>query len=165
MAEDSERIRQEIEETRQAIRQEIEETRAEGHLRSQSVAGRSDALRSSVSAAMRRQDGQQRARGAARLAQENPFGLALGSVAVGFVAGLLLPSTRWEHERIGPVADQVKERAAETGQEVLERGKQVAQDAAETANESGQRHGEELRSSAQQRVEDSTAQPGLQGRD
>src|SRR5215210_3328864 len=50
------------------------------------------------------------------VAQENPIGLALGSVAVGFVAGMLVPSTRVEDERLGPMADEVKERAKETGQ-------------------------------------------------
>jgi ElaB/YqjD/DUF883 family membrane-anchored ribosome-binding protein len=62
----------------------------------------------------RGQAGQQ-ARRAAGLAQENPLGLAVGAAAVGFLAGLLVPSTRVEDERLGPVADQVKDRARETG--------------------------------------------------
>lgn len=104
------------------------------------------------------------AKQAAGVAQENPIGLALGSVAVGFVAGLLIPSTRVEHEKIGPMADQVKERAKETGQEALERGKEIAQDAAqsvkETAQESGQQHAEALRQSAQQKANE--AKEGVQ---
>ena len=36
------------------------------------------------------------------LAQENPLGLAIGSVAVGFLAGLLIPTTRVEDEKLGP---------------------------------------------------------------
>ena len=159
MAEDPERIRQEIEQTRQAIRQEIDDTRAERQARSQSLAGRRDGLRSTLSAAMRRrQDAKHGAKRAAGLAQENPLGLALGSVAVGFVAGLLLPSTRWEHEKIGPVADQVKEKATETGEEAFKRGKRVAEDAAETAKQSGQQQGQELRSSAQQKAEEARSQ-------
>jgi hypothetical protein len=70
------------------------------------------------------------AKRAAGVAQENPIGLALGSVAVGFVAGVLMPSTRLEDEKVGPIADEVKERVKETGQEALERGKVVAQEAA-----------------------------------
>ena len=46
---------------------------------------------------------------------------------------MLIPSTRVEDEKLGPMADDVKERAKQTGQEALEHGKQVAQDAAETA--------------------------------
>jgi len=102
----------------------------------------------------------QRAKRAAGVAQENPIGLALGSVAVGFIAGMLLPSTRVEDEKIGPMADEVKERAKETGQEALERGKEVAQDAAqstkETAQGSGQQQAEEVRDAAQQKAREAT---------
>jgi len=97
-------------------------------------------------------DGRQVKR-AAGVAQENPLGLALGGVAVGFIAGMLVPSSRVEDEKIGPVADQVKDQLKETGQEAVERGKDVAQQAAETAKEAGRGHAEELKSSAQDRAE------------
>jgi hypothetical protein len=87
-----------------------------------------------------------RAQRAAGIAQENPLGLAIGAAAAGFVAGMLVPSTKIEAERIGPIADQVKEKAIETGQEAVERGKQVAQQAAETAQEAGREQAEEMRS-------------------
>jgi ElaB/YqjD/DUF883 family membrane-anchored ribosome-binding protein len=90
------------------------------------------------------------ARRAKSVAQENPLGLAVGAVAVGFLAGMLIPSTRVEDEKLGAMSDEVIERAKETGQEALERGKQVAQDAAETAKDSGREHAEELKESAQQ---------------
>ena len=96
------------------------------------------------------------ARRAAGIAQENPLGLAVGSVAVGFLAGMLVPSTRLEEEKVGPLADQVKEKARETGEEALERGKEVAQEAAQTAKqtaqESGQEQAAELRSTAQEKA-------------
>jgi gas vesicle protein len=101
-------------------------------------------------------DGQQVKR-AAGVAQENPLGLALGGVAVGFIAGMLVPSSRVEDEKIGPMADQVKDQIKETGQEAMERGKEVAQQAAEsakeTAQEAGQQHAEELKSSSQERAQ------------
>jgi hypothetical protein len=91
---------------------------------------------------------------AAGVAQENPLGLAIGAIAVGFVAGLAIPSTRVEDEKIGPMAEDVKQKVRETGQEALERGKQVAQEAAqsaqETVQESGQQHAQELASNARQ---------------
>jgi hypothetical protein len=98
-------------------------------------------------------DGGKRAVG---IAQENPLGLALGGVAIGFLAGLALPVTRVEEEQLAPVAVDVRERALETGQEALERGKQVAQDAAqgaaEAARESGQEQASELKDTVQEQA-------------
>jgi hypothetical protein len=100
----------------------------------------------------------QTARQAAGLAKENPLGLAIGAVAIGFLAGLAVPSTRVEDEKLGSVADQVKDRVKETGQEALDRGKQVAQEvastAADTAKQSAQEHGQELADSAKRNAQD-----------
>jgi Protein of unknown function (DUF3618) len=85
-------------------------------------------------------------------AARNPLGLALGAAALGFVAGLLIPSTRVENERIGEMSDRVVDAAKETASDALERGKQVAQEAAETAKESGKGQGEELASNLQERA-------------
>jgi ElaB/YqjD/DUF883 family membrane-anchored ribosome-binding protein len=97
-------------------------------------------------------DGQQVKR-AAGVAQENPLGLAIGSIAAGFLVGLLVPTSRVEDEKIGPVADQVRDQVKETGQEAFERGKEVAQQAASTAREAGREHAEELKGSAQERAQ------------
>ncbi len=100
----------------------------------------------------------QGARRGVQAARENPLGLAIGGAAVGFIAGLLAPSTRVEDERIGDVADELKDRARETGREALDRGKQVAQEAGqaatETAKESGQQQAQEMRGSAQEATQD-----------
>jgi len=82
-----------------------------------------------------------KARRAASVAQENPLGLAVGSIALGFLAGALIPTTDVENEKIGPIADQLKDEAKSTGHEVVERGKAVAQqaqEAATTAMQAGQ---------------------------
>ena len=103
-------------------------------------------------------EAKQQAKRAVGLAKENPLGLAVGAVALGFLAGLVVPSTRVENERLGPVADQVKDKVKETGQEALDRGKQVAQEvastAADTAKEKTQEHGQELADSAKQNAQD-----------
>jgi hypothetical protein len=100
----------------------------------------------------------QQTRRAAGLAKENPLGLAIGAAAIGFLAGLAVPSTRVEDERLGPVADQVKDKVKETGQEALDRGKQVAQEvastAADTARERTQEHGQQLADSARQSAQE-----------
>jgi gas vesicle protein len=97
-----------------------------------------------------------KARRGASIAQENPLGLALGSIAVGFVAGMLIPSTRVEDEKLGEASDNVIGKAKETGQEALEHGKQVAQDAAQAAKESGKEHAEQVKET----VQDSSSSSG-----
>lgn len=102
------------------------------------------------------------AKRAGGMAQDNPLGLAIGSVAVGFLAGLLIPATKVENERIGPVADQLKEKATDIGQEAMEHGKAVAQEVAqntqetvkETVKESGQEHAGRFQQSAQEHAQD-----------
>jgi ElaB/YqjD/DUF883 family membrane-anchored ribosome-binding protein len=103
-------------------------------------------------------DVKQTTRQVAGIARENPLGLAIGAAAIGFLAGLAIPSTQVEGEKPGPVADQVKDKVKETGQEAFDRGKQVAQEAAsaatETARQSAQEHGQDLAQSAKQNAQD-----------
>ena len=99
-------------------------------------------------------DVKHQARRAKSVAEENPLGLAVGALAVGFLAGMLIPATRVEDEKLGSMSDDVVDRIKETGQEALERGKQVAQDAAQTAKESGQEHASELKSTAQDHAQE-----------
>jgi gas vesicle protein len=88
-------------------------------------------------------------------AERNPLGLAVGAAAVGFVAGLVIPATRMEDERLGDMSDRVVDAAKETASDAVERGKQVADDAVETARESGKERGQELASNLQERVQES----------
>jgi len=149
MGQDPSQIRQDIEHTRGEMGDTVE---ALGHKADvpgrakEAISGRVDAVKDKVPSA-----GQ-----AAGVAKENPLGLAVGAAAVGFVAGMLIPSTRVEDEKIGPMADQVKEKARETGQEALERGKEVARQTAEsakeTAQEAGKEKADELRDSTQEKA-------------
>ena len=84
------------------------------------------------------------------MAQRNPIGLALGGVAAGFLAGMVLPSTRIEDERIGPVSDEIIDRARDAGQEAIERGQQVAYDVADAAGESVQQVADTAKESARE---------------
>lgn len=88
-------------------------------------------------------------------AERNPLGLAIGAAAVGFVVGLLVPSTSVEDERLGDMSDRLVDAAKETAGEAVERGKQVAQEAADTALESGREQSEELASNLQERAQHS----------
>jgi gas vesicle protein len=88
-------------------------------------------------------------------AERNPLGLAVGAAALGFVVGLLIPSTRVETEHMGEMSDRVVDAAKETASDAVERGKQVAEEAAETAKESSKEQGQELASNIQERVSES----------
>jgi gas vesicle protein len=88
-------------------------------------------------------------------AERNPFGLAVGAAAIGFVAGLLVPSTKVENEQMGDMSDRLIDAAKETAGDAVERGKQVADDAVETVKESGREQGQELASNLQERVQES----------
>jgi gas vesicle protein len=155
MGQDPGAIRQDIEDTRERMGDTVEALgyKADVPTRAKdAVSSRVESVKTKVSGSTPDSGQMKRgARQAAGVAQENPLGLAIGATAVGFVAGLLIPSTRVEDEKIGPMADQVKDKVRDTGQEAVERGKEVAQQAAqsakETAQEAGREQAEELRES------------------
>jgi len=86
-------------------------------------------------------------------AERNPLGLVIGGVAVGFVAGLLIPSTRLEDKQMGDMSDKMIDAARETASDALESGKQIAHEAADAAKE----HGQDLASNLQARTQESLA--------
>ncbi len=67
-----------------------------------------------------------------QLAQESPFGLAITGACVGFLAGMLAPTTTVD-EKIAPYAEQVVDKAREAGQTAVEQGKHAVQEAAPAA--------------------------------
>jgi Protein of unknown function (DUF3618) len=93
------------------------------------------------------------ARQAVSVAEENPLGLAVGSVAVGFLAGMLVPRSRIEDEKIGELSDQVKGQARDLGQQAIEQGRDLAQEVGERAAEAAREHGQELVGSAQESMQ------------
>jgi hypothetical protein len=168
MGQDPSQIREDIEQTRAEMGDTVDALAHKADVKSrmkESISDKTERFRNQMSGTASRisdatPDREQVSEGAQQavgVAQENPIGLAIGGVAAGFLAGLLLPTTKIEDERIGPVADEVKDKARETGQEALERGKdvasQVAEQASETAKEAGQQHAEELKSSAQEKAQ------------
>jgi hypothetical protein len=91
-----------------------------------------------------------------RTVEQNPLGTVLGGLAAGVLAGLLLPRTKLEDEKVGPVADRIRDEAAATGREAFDRAKQIAGDAADAAKDaaqdSGQEQAEELQETARARL-------------
>ena len=152
MGQDPEAIREQIVQTREEMSGTVEALGHKADVKGRAKSAISDktgALKSKVTGATPDSgDVKQGAKQAVGVAQENPLGLAVGGIAAGFLAGMLIPSTRIEDEKLGELSDQVKDRAKETGQEALDRGKQVAQEAAqsagETVKEQGQKQAEEM---------------------
>ena len=169
MGQDPSAIREEIEQTRMHMGDTVEalgyktdvKSRAKDSVQEKigGVRGRISGVRDTVGdkapSSGEMKEGAQRAVG---IAQANPLGLAIASFAGGFLIGMLLPTTDVENEKLGGMADDVKDRAKETASEAMERGKQVAQEAAlsaaETAREQGQQQAQELKESAQQSAGD-----------
>ena len=175
MGQDPDEIRGQIEETRSRMGDTVEAIGYKTDVKSRAgdwvsdkkdaVAGTKDRVVSRVTGAVPDTESvkQQAGRGVG-IAKENPLGLAIGGVALGFLVGMLAPSTRVEDERIGEVADQVKETVKDTGQEALERGREVAREAGqtamETAKERGQEQGQELSSSLKESAQEVTSKGG-----
>lgn len=180
MGEDPAVIREQIEETRDRMGDTVDAIgyKADVPARTkESISGKFQNVKSKITGAGNQvtdatpgtEDMKRAGQQAVGVVQENPLGLAIAGVAVGFLAGMLIPSTKVEDEQLGPMADQFKEQVKQTGQEALERGKQVAQETAQTATESAkqaasevkdkaqesaQQHAEELKSSAEDSVEE-----------
>jgi ElaB/YqjD/DUF883 family membrane-anchored ribosome-binding protein len=56
---------------------------------------------------------------------DNPIGMLIAGAAVGFLIGLALPVSRFESERIGPIAHDMKDKARQAGTEVVRRSGEV----------------------------------------
>ena len=96
-------------------------------------------------------------------AERNPLGLVVGGAAIGFLTGLLLPSTRVEDQQMGQMSDKIIDAAKDTAGDALESGKQVAQEtlatAKETAVESGTQRSKDVADELKQTARD-VAQTG-----
>jgi hypothetical protein len=168
MGQDPSQLRSEIEETRGRLGETAEAIGYKSDVKGRAgdwatekknaVTSRLTGAKDNVAEAMPDRDqAAHQARRGVRIARENPLGLALGGVAVGFLAGLALPSTRAENERLGEASERVTDAAKATAQDAFEHGKEVAKDAAQaasqTAQQSGKEHAQELGDSAQQHAE------------
>ena len=172
MGQDPSAIREEIEETRAQMGDTVEAIGYKTDVKSRAkesvqdkiggvrdrITGAKDSVGESTPSTGDVKQGAQKAVG---VAQSNPLGLGVAALAGGFLVGMLLPSTKVENEKLGPMSTQLKEQAKETASEAVDHGKQVAQEVAsntaqtakETAREQGQQHAQELKDTAQQNAE------------
>ena len=85
-------------------------------------------------------------RGVARrvgMAAENPLGLVLGGLALGIIGGLLVPVTDFERKNVGPLRDDLVDRAQSIGGDAVEHGKAVLREATQTALDTAQQSARE----------------------
>ena len=94
------------------------------------------------------------ARRAVGVAKANPMALAVGALVLGAAAGLAIPSTRVEDERIGPVADALLAQGAEKATEAVQQGREVLSEKASEVAERGQEAVQQVSEQARERVSD-----------
>ncbi len=75
------------------------------------------------------------------VSQEHPLAMGVGCAALGMLAGLLIPRTRVEDERMGAHAEEFKRQVRRTGNNLMEEAKDIASDTAQAAREEMQRQG------------------------
>ena len=168
MGQDPSTIRKDIEETRERMGDTVDALAYKSDVKARakdSVSDKVDAVKSMITGAgdsvseatPSTGEVKQTAREAVGVAQENPLGLAIGAAAVGFLAGMMIPSTSLENRKLGPVADQVKEHARDAAQTVVEEGGEAARDAAQAAlsaaKDTGRQHAEEAKADLQDQAQ------------
>jgi ElaB/YqjD/DUF883 family membrane-anchored ribosome-binding protein len=137
MGKDASEIRHEIEQTRQRLGETVDALQYKADVRARvrdAVTERVETVRGTISDAAdgikhtmegasgklpRPEDVRTAAQRGAGIAARNPLALVAAAFAAGFVAGLLLPVTAFEREKVGPIGDDLVERAADVGAETL----------------------------------------------
>jgi gas vesicle protein len=86
-----------------------------------------------------------KAQDAAGVAQDHPVAVTAGAAAVGLVAGLALPESDLEREKLAPTAQKVRADVQDRVQDTVEQVKHGAKDAvgsvADAVKDKGQEHG------------------------
>ncbi len=81
---------------------------------------------------------------------DNPLMAGLFAAGAGALLGSLIPSTRFENERVGPLRDDMMHRASDMVDEAKERAQHVAEDAKEELKESGEHIAESAKAEAKE---------------
>lgn len=86
-------------------------------------ASAANAASSAANAMPSREDAAESSRAMGSLASRNPLGIAIGSVAVGFLVGLCLPVSDIERDRVGQLGEQMTDQAKAAASNAIEQGK------------------------------------------
>jgi hypothetical protein len=83
-----------------------------------------------------------RGRSMAHAVAENPLGVTLGAMALGFLAGLIIPITKLERERVGgPVRDAMVHQRQAAVEQAVETAREIVRDTLQAARSSARVHG------------------------
>jgi hypothetical protein len=79
-----------------------------------------------------------------RFLRDNPLGLILVGLAIGTIVGVLVPVSKLEREKLGPLRDEVVDRARRAADDVVEHGRGVLEETLSAASASAAKHGQAL---------------------
>lgn len=120
-----------VDRTKETVKNKMDDTKGKVSERVRDTRERLQSARDSVQSSMR-----DMASNAGNMnPMENPIGMLLAGLAVGFLIGLALPVTRFESERFGPITDDVKDRMRQAGSEVMRRGTEVIKETIDAGRE------------------------------
>jgi len=112
-------------------------------LKSKLPDGVGDAASRVGAAAPSKEDVKEKAQAAAGLAHDHPIAVVAGAAAAGLAAGLALPETQLEREKLAPTAQQAREQAQARAQQTVEQVKSAAQDAVGSTVDAVRQKGQE----------------------
>lgn len=112
-----------------AIKEKLPDSEA---MRSKLPDGVGDAAGRLGDATPSKEDVRQKAQDAAETASGKPAAVVAGAAAAGLAAGLALPETELEREKIGPAAQDARRQAQSKVQDTVEQVKGAVRDAAES---------------------------------
>ena len=105
-------------------------------------------------------DARQGAQQVAKVAKANPMALVIGALVLGAAAGIALPKTRIEEEKVGPVAGDLRERGVEKATEAVQQGREVITEKASEVAERGQEAVAQVSDQARERVHEAADKAG-----
>lgn len=114
-----------VERTKENVQGKVDDAKSMVGERVRDARHKLEAARDSVQSSMQSTVDNMRINAGNLNPMENPLGMMIAGLAIGFLIGLALPMTRFESERLRPVADDVKDRMRQARGEVVRRGTEV----------------------------------------
>lgn len=128
------RLRQKVQHAKSRASEGMEEARHRAHSAREQASGKVRQAGRAV-----RERGHETADRTRQVYEDNPLAVGAAVFAAGLVAGVSLPSTRWEDRHLGDASERftekVKEQAQEVGEAAVERGREAASAAVDAARE------------------------------